>query len=489
MSPVQEAETRGWHGVEVFLKNDSLVDVPKCPHGPMLLFERFYHDGHPRRRFFACSAARDKKECGFFQWEGEEISEARKDAHRQILQTFGKPYSQACDTYKKLFGSLDGKPRQHCLFCHSCNILFTPEQEEKHQSHECEYFEDLSRPTRILRPRENEKTQAQYFFSRNATEFFLHLMKDCGFKNVLCVGTPRLHEEIQHQKSQGGSLDSLLLDIDHRYGQFFSSSAFCWYNMFNHFFFGVGANEKTFESFVAREKLFIVMDPPFGGLAEVLAGTVKTIWNIWRKVNSFEMDKELPIMWLFPYFMESLIKAVLPSLTMLDYKVDYDNHPHFKSKKQKGSKRGSPVRIFTNINPADVKLPAWEGYRFCDKCERYISSENVHCVKCNGCMSKDGRQYVHCDLCRKCVKPGLKHCETCGRCDAEGHSCERSVDAGACYMCGELGHKRRNCPTRFSEPPRKRTKEKKPNKSSKTVASKKKHTKELSRKAKKKKIK
>lgn len=126
----------------------------------MLLFERFYHDGHPRRRFFACSAARDKKECGFFQWEGEEISEARKDAHRQILLTFGKPYSQACDTYKKLFGSLDGKPRQHCLFCHSCNTLFTPEQEEKHQSHECEYFEDLSRPTRILRPRENEKTQA-----------------------------------------------------------------------------------------------------------------------------------------------------------------------------------------------------------------------------------------------------------------------------------------------------------------------------------------
>ena len=142
--------------------------------GPMLLFERFYHDGHPRRRFFACSAARDKKECGFFQWEGEEISEARKDAHRQILLTFGKPYSQACDTYKKLFGSLDGKPREHCLFCHSCNILFTPEQEEKHQSHECEYFEDLSRPTRILRPRENEKTQA---VSTRINKLLLHYWK------------------------------------------------------------------------------------------------------------------------------------------------------------------------------------------------------------------------------------------------------------------------------------------------------------------------
>lgn len=29
-----------------------------------------------------------------------------------------------------------------------------------------------------------------------------------------------------------------------------------------------------------------------------------------------------------------------------------------------GSKRGSPVRIFTNINPADVVLPSTEGYRY-----------------------------------------------------------------------------------------------------------------------------
>ena len=30
----------------------------------------------------------------------------------------------------------------------------------------------------------------------------------------------------------------------------------------------------------------------------------------------------------------------------------------------KGSKRGSPVRIFTNINPADVVLPSTGGYRY-----------------------------------------------------------------------------------------------------------------------------
>ena len=33
------------------------------------------------------------------------------------------------------------------------------------------------------------------------------------------------------------------------------------------------------------------------------------------------IDKELPTMWIFPYFMEPHLKAALPSLTMLDYKV------------------------------------------------------------------------------------------------------------------------------------------------------------------------
>ena len=27
----------------------------------------------------------------------------------------------------------------------------------------------------------------------------------------------------------------------------------------------------------------MVMDPPFGGLAEVLAASVKTIWDVWRQ--------------------------------------------------------------------------------------------------------------------------------------------------------------------------------------------------------------
>ena len=69
--------------------------------------------------------------------------------------------------------------------------------------------------------------------------------------------------------------------------QFFPPSKFCWYNMFNHFFFGSHVNEETFQTFLRKEGLLMVMDPPFGGLAEVLADSIKTIWNIWRKAFSF----------------------------------------------------------------------------------------------------------------------------------------------------------------------------------------------------------
>ena len=53
--------------------------------------------------------------------------------------------------------------------------------------------------------------------------------------------------------------------------------------MFNHFFFGNNASREVFISFVRREKLVLVMDPPFGGLAEVLSISVKKIWDVWRQ--------------------------------------------------------------------------------------------------------------------------------------------------------------------------------------------------------------
>lgn len=97
----------------------------------------------------------------------------------------------------------------------------------------------------------------------------------------------------------------------------------------------------------SNKDLAVIMDPPFGGRIEPLAQTVKTLNTLFRKINNAKTD--LPVFWIFPYFMEPQIKNSLPEFTMMDYKVDYDNHPLFKNA-PKGRNFGSPVRIFTNID-------------------------------------------------------------------------------------------------------------------------------------------
>lgn len=41
--------------------------------GPTLLFEKACRGGEEARRFYACAACRDRKDCSFFQWEGEKV--------------------------------------------------------------------------------------------------------------------------------------------------------------------------------------------------------------------------------------------------------------------------------------------------------------------------------------------------------------------------------------------------------------------------------
>lgn len=97
--------------------------------------------------------------------------------------------------------------------------------------------------------------------------------------------------------------------------------------------------------------MVLITDPPFGGRIEMLAHTIQAINDLYRSLNRIERD--LPVMWAFPYFMEPQLLNHLPNYRMLDYKVDYDNHPLFQDG-NKGRKFGSPVRIFTNINPRFV---------------------------------------------------------------------------------------------------------------------------------------
>ena len=167
---------------------------------------------------------------------------------------------------------------------------------------------------------------------------------------------------------------------------------------------------------VYSDKVAIVLDPPFGGFVSLIVKSLKKIVTLWREVNSrgirctaiqlqwrvlqhfvysFGMQRsnrfptnflDLPLLpriedrWRTPDFryarlpgtdshhpvdrftinVFSFVKTI--KIRILFLQVEYDNHKKFKKGKTETSK-GSPVRIFTNVAPYQVRLPEQDGYR------------------------------------------------------------------------------------------------------------------------------
>ncbi|KAG7221526.1 hypothetical protein INR49_017182 [Caranx melampygus] len=335
--------------------------------GPTLLFEKVGRRGEKGRRFYACSACRDRKDCSFFQWEDDKVSEARLLAREGENRSKRPGLSQQeyCSRFRK-FVSL---PVDEKKFCHDCQMLLLPDEHAAHSSHRSTPVTtaQLRRPSVLLSPLDNKKKNAQYLFTDRSAHFLLDALASQGFTKVLCVGTPRLQEliKLRSLEQKHEPMKTLLLDIDFRYAQFYSQDEFCHYNMFNHHFFDGEASSATLQEFLREgdgEKVVMVADPPFGGLVKPLANSFSLIAQTWRKLQSSDCSEaEMPMIWIFPYFFEPRIIECLPSLTMLDYQVDYDNHLLYKHGKT--GRKQSPVRLFTNICPRDVVLPQEEGYR------------------------------------------------------------------------------------------------------------------------------
>ncbi|XP_005554667.3 rRNA N(6)-adenosine-methyltransferase ZCCHC4 isoform X4 [Macaca fascicularis] len=231
---------RGSSGMEVVLPSDPAVPAPLCPHGPTLLFVKVTQGKEETRRFYACSACRDRKDCNFFQWEDEKLSGARlaaREAHNRRCQP---PLSrrQCVERYLKFIEL----PLTQRKFCQRCQQLLLPDDWGQHSEHQVlgdVSITQLRRPSQLLYPLENKKTNAQYLFADRSCQFLVDLLSTLGFRRVLCVGTPRLHELIRLTASgdKKSNIKSLLLDIDFRYSQFYMEDSFCHYNMFNHHFF------------------------------------------------------------------------------------------------------------------------------------------------------------------------------------------------------------------------------------------------------------
>lgn len=427
---------------------DTVDKVPSCPHGPALLFERFVKNEGPRQ-FFACSAFRDRKQCSFFKW-ADDVKE-KSDKSQAAFTTSCAHVNQT--SLRKRFLIFRKLPLSKRSLCCNCGLLLLPGETNQHkqQGHQIKKGvrrKDLQHPTTLFTPQEDNKTYAQYLFSDVTVEFILGCLENGHFTHILCVGAPRIHEAITlRKKTKDTKLTSLLLDLDSRYAQVYPAKCLCLYNMFNHHFFH-RLGEARLRSFLCEReaRAVLVTDPPFGGMVEPLAASFHKIEEIWKAETA--LDESLPILLFFPYFMEKRVCDVMPSLTMLDYKVDYDNHTLFQNKKGK-RKKGSPVRIFTNLLPAALPLPLSEGYWFCKDCQRYSAPENQHCPKCNSCTSKDGTKYIHCDICQRCVKSTRIHCKQCNTCELLTHTCGLKR-GGGCHICGAFGHKRRDCPERHN---------------------------------------
>ena len=131
----------------------------------MLMFERYF-ESKPPRRFYSCSACRDRKECNFFQWEDETPSIASQEAHKQIIEA-SKPLISHTRCWKRLEKIKQLKESQR-IYCHTCEQLVLPKEINKHDNgHDVTSgISDnaLSTPSYLFKPLENKKSFAVCYF-------------------------------------------------------------------------------------------------------------------------------------------------------------------------------------------------------------------------------------------------------------------------------------------------------------------------------------
>lgn len=71
--------------------------------------------------------------------------------------------------------------------------MLLPVQRDAHLSHKRVVVTEaeLLRPSVLLSPMNNKKSNAQYLFTDRSANFLLDTLAALGFRKVLCVGTPR----------------------------------------------------------------------------------------------------------------------------------------------------------------------------------------------------------------------------------------------------------------------------------------------------------
>ncbi|CAF1109089.1 unnamed protein product [Adineta steineri] len=287
--------------------------------------------------------------------------------------------------------------------------MFPEHEQSDHVDHK--YTESLKRqqlrqPCRyILQPLENKRSDAQFFFSQTFIDYLINdIIIKGSWDSVICIGCPTIFENL-NRPGYKTKLHSYLLDYDYRLCSFYSTKQMLIYNMFNGHIF---SKKKFFqENFLSKTKnCLVIIDPPFGGFHRALANSIEKLFQ-----SNDDIQRNLIV--FNPYFLEKWINDAFSNLKMLDYKIEYTSTSSLNLCR---GKKGSPVRMFTDISPS--KCPPLDelNYKYCFECDRYTLLTNQHCLQCQTCPSKDGLPYKHCSLCQRCVKAERKHCNKCNVC-------------------------------------------------------------------------
>lgn len=292
--------------------------------------------------------------------------------------------------------------RGFCVDCSKLVVIDDVETTNQHENHVMKLNLSISAvqsPSKLLAQHKRNKQEAQYHFRSSTTLFLVNLLKDLGLTNLICIGTTTIHECIQ-QNYIDKNIRSILLDIDDRYSQFYLPSQFIHFNMFNYHFFDK-SGLSMLEWFLRKSKpneIALIVDPPFGGLMEALSQTVLKINELIQTIHELDQSYQLKVLLIMPYYLEKMVVKNFQSVYMSDYRIIYMNHRKLKNS-------NSSVRLFTNIEGTQLRLPE-KRYKFCTKCQRYVSLTNVHCDKCKNCTAS--------------AKP-MKHCDPCGVCRIYNH--------------------------------------------------------------------
>lgn len=344
--------------IEVICEHNA--ETPFCVHGPCLLFER-YKRGGEIEQFFACSVCRSRKDCNFYHPLKEAIDPKKQETSKKLmLANYHPPHAELFQRLKKI-RELEPQQRSYCVTCNK--LLLSKERAKEHKSHSIFsglQNKQLKQPSKFIPPLSNKHAEAQFWLTPSCIGFLANCISDMNkFDSVLCIGMPRLFE-VLNLKPFKTTIKSFLLDLDYRHAQFWSPLKFAPYNMMSGYFY-TALGQKALEKFVSTSSnLLIVIDPPYGALVDPIAHNLKRICSQSKLSEKSLVENDVKIMWIFPYFMESRLQQAMPGLKLCDYQLTYENHPKFSGKKPSA---GTPIRMFTDIDLKEIKLPESQGYK------------------------------------------------------------------------------------------------------------------------------